>query len=161
VIEQSGASRFSVLAIAQSGQLLPFNFGSDFVNVTAITSSGYNSVRLDVYGTRLSLFINNILISSETDTTLKTGGGIGIIDNGGVSSFQKFAIASGLSFTDNFSRLSPPTLGAAWISDVGAWSENGVQMMASGGGLNVLSLIGVNRSTVDVQATIASIGGTG
>jgi predicted outer membrane repeat protein len=163
LIEESGTSRYSWLAIAQSGQFQWFNnnFAGDVVNVTSITSSGYNNVRLDVYGTRLSLFVNGVLVSSETDTTLKTGGGVGIIDNGGVSSFQNFAIASGLSFTDNFIRLSPPTLGAAWSPDLGAWSENGTQMIASGGGLNVLSLASVNRSTVDVQATIASISGTG
>jgi hypothetical protein len=168
VIEQSGSSRFSVLAIAQSGQLLPFNFANDFVNVTSLTTTGYNNVHLDVYGTRLSLFINGTLVSSEADTTLKTGGGTGIIDSGGVSSFQNFSATSGLSFADTFLRLGAhpiPTLGPAWSQDLnGGFGVNTSNQAFpnSTSGLSVSSVVGVDRSSVDVQATIAFLdGGSG
>jgi hypothetical protein len=143
--------------------LLPFNFGNDFVNVTSLTTTGYNSVRLDVYGTHLSLFINGILVSSETDTTLKTGGGTGIIDSGGVSSFQNFSIAEGVSFADTFQRpTAPPTaLGSAYSQDLNSGftiNNSGQAVPASTSGLSVSSLVGVNLSSADVVATIASIG---
>jgi hypothetical protein len=109
------------------------------------------------------LFINGVLVSSETDTTLKTGGGTGIIDSGGVSSFQNFSAAAGVSFADTFQRPAspPPTLGSAYSQDLnnGFNISGGNAVPANTTGLSVASLVGVNNlNSADVVATIASIG---
>jgi hypothetical protein len=128
-----------------------------FANVSlGSTTSGL--LTLDVFGSSLRLFLGSTLLASATDTTLTAAGGVGIVDENAVSTFTNFSATAGLSFTDTFQRLGSPTVGPGWSPDLGVWSNNGVQMMSNGSGLNVLSVIGVNRSSVDVQATIGTIG---
>ena len=163
----------SLVTVSNTGVFTTILQYVDFGSVQ--TANGI--LTLDLSGTSLSLFFTgtvgsspytNLLVGSATDTTLLAPGGIGIVDNGGYSSFQNFSVATGTSFSDTFQRSPAPPpavpLGNAWSNDPNnggfkitqGTSRNLAVPVAISSSPTVSVLTGVNSSTLDVQATLAS-----
>jgi hypothetical protein len=122
-------------------------------------SSGVGTLRLEVVGTSLKLFDNNVLVAYANDT-LVTGGTVGIRSTA-MTTFSNFSAGvlsltnPGLSFSDSFSTAVNQQLSSNWLNQQGNFQVTGGQAMGLGGGLmNVATMNGVSTVNSTVQATV-------
>ena len=127
------------------------------------TGSANGTLRFEVYGSSLKLFLNGTLVAYTNDTNL-TGGSVGMRTNAGatLSNFSASVLTVAtptLPFSDTFGTASTPGLNqltSNWINQVGNFRVNTSNGTATGfGGYDLATLVGVNATNVAVQATIA------
>jgi hypothetical protein len=167
-IANNGTSNSSVVFI---GRRRPDGTFTPLVTTPVSTLSGpvfgdvMGTVRLDVFGTSLKLYLNGILMLSATDSTLTAPGSVGMeASNAGVTfdNFSTYTLtAAGLPFADNFNRPASTTLGAPWSVESGGFTINSSHQAAAASttNLDAAALVGVLVSSSTVQATITGVGG--
>jgi RHS repeat-associated protein len=114
---------------------------------------GLGTIRFDLDGAQLGLYLNNELVAAAGDTSITAAGTVGIYTNGtiGLDNFGASALSPGaaantsLTFDDGFSRADNAiTLGANWVEQVGdiaVWNGAAADM---GLGTSVATLQGVS-----------------
>jgi phosphodiesterase/alkaline phosphatase D-like protein len=153
----SGATKQAILGLYLNGVLTQFAAQS--------VGSLSGTLRLDVLGTALKLYLNGNLVASTTDATLAAPGGIGLWDHFGGTHFDNFAasqlLPATLPFADNFNRPASSTLGDPWSVDQGGFSIDGSNqaVAAATSSLDTASIIGVLTGMVSVQTTMNGFGG--
>jgi hypothetical protein len=132
---------------------------------SAPVSSSSGTLRFDVVGTSLNLYLNGTLAASSTDGMIASGT-VGLRGYGAGVSWDDFSASavtgSGatLPFNDNFNRADAPALGNPWAERVGAIGVSGQQAVAQAAGASVATLLGISAADVSVQATVAVGAGT-
>src|SRR5262249_19822231 len=103
---------------------------------------GYGIVRLDLFGSAIKVYFNNVLMISVTNTHVSGPGFVGIGDkhggamfgngNNGVN-FEAFALQPpSLPFTDDFSVPHLSGLGNPWSVDQGGFNISASLALAAG-----------------------------
>jgi hypothetical protein len=129
-------------------------------------SSSSGTLRFDVVGTSLNLYLNDLLTASATDGSITAPGSVGLRGYGAGVSWDDFSASavtgSGatLPFNDNFNRADAPALGSPWAERVGAIGVSGQQALAQAAGASVATLLGISAADVSVQAAVSVGSGT-
>ncbi|MBX3412277.1 MAG: hypothetical protein KF708_06125 [Pirellulales bacterium] len=128
---------------------------------SAATSAAVGTLRFEVLGNRLSLFIDDVLITSVTDNSIAGPGSAGIRLTGGTANnflvdeplFTPPANVT-LPFTDNFNRANNPNLGADWTEQLGDLRILNNALVQQFNSTAVLTLNGPDVSNVTISADI-------
>jgi hypothetical protein len=148
------------------GYQLPGPFNSFVSTVQIPVSATSGTLRFDLFGNSLKVYLNGILEISTTDSRFATGGvGFGDAYEGG-GQFTNFVVSSlaapALPFSDSFHRSTSSTLGEPWTGTLvnGGFAINGSNQATSlGSGTNVGALFGVNLTTsTNVSAAVVNAG---
>jgi hypothetical protein len=133
------------------------NGTATLIAVSEVAASS-GTLRFDVVGDSLSLYLNGALVAFGNDATLTTGS-VGILATQGTTTDTFAAVTitptiATLPFSDNFNTLSNGApLSSSWLTRAGSYAgSNGGVIAVGNGSLAVLS--GVNAADVDVQASV-------
>jgi hypothetical protein len=135
------------------------------VTLTHAQFSGMGTMRFDVIGTNLRLFVNGTVVASAVDATFATGT-VGIRGAKGAkfSNYNADAVTlqpTTLAFPDSFAPIIDNQLAPNWINQVGNFNLQlfGVIPVAAAGltGVNMAVLDGVNSGDVSISATVNSL----
>jgi len=140
------------------------NGGSTTLFKQSVTSTGSGTLRFEVMGSSLKLFLNNTLVAFANDSRL-TAGTVGIdtsvggtVDNFSASTMPLTQVS--LPFSDDFTTATNQQLSSNWLNQRGNFQVSGG--LAAGHGLsNVATLNGVNAADVAVQADVNVTGAAG
>jgi hypothetical protein len=162
LIYHSGSFKFALLGIARGAGNLTLIHGTTPKPITTLSGT----LRLDVFGSTLKLYLDGILLISATDTTLTVGGGVGLhsaISPGATfGNFSAYALSGpALPFSDNFTRPPAKALGNPWSVDQGGFTLANDQAVAAALIQSEATLYGTSLTTVDESATIANPGTSG
>lgn len=125
---------------------------------------GTVTLRFDVIGTSLRLFVNGSLATSTSDSALITGK-VGIRASAGTtiddfSATQRLQLVTPIPFLDNFTGLNGASLSEFWQQRLGNITVQG-NAAALGEGLNLATLIQGAVDNVSVSATVTLGGADG
>ncbi|MHB1034358.1 MAG: hypothetical protein ACYC35_04220 [Pirellulales bacterium] len=129
-----------------------------------VVGSGAGTLRFDVVGSSLGLYVNNALVGSVQDTAL-TSGTVGV--RGGISTYDNFAASvltapavenAALPYSDTFDRADSILLGGTWTEQLGDLVVVNNQMTAQGV-VSIATLNGINQANVSVSADVNVVGG--
>jgi hypothetical protein len=130
----------------------------------SVTSTGSGTLRFELTGSSLKLFLNNTLVAFANDSQLTTGtAGINTSVSGTVDNFSAdFAplTQATLPFNDDFSTATNQQLSSNWLNQVGNFQVSG-GLAAGRASLNVATLNGINAADVSVQADVNVTGAAG
>jgi hypothetical protein len=133
---------------------------------SAPVGAAAGTLRFDVVGTSLNLYLNDLLAASATDGTITAPGSVGLRGYGAGVSWDDFAASAvtgsgaSLPFNDNFNRADAPALGSPWAERVGAIGVSGQQAVAQAAGASVATLLGISAADLSVQAAVSVGAGT-
>ena len=122
-----------------------------------ISSTGTATLRFELAGSSLKLFVNDILATFANDTAL-TSGTVGMRDSAGgiVGSFNASDLLltnPSLPFTDTFTTTTRNQLGSNWLNQTGNM-QAGSGASAGVANLNLATVNGINSADVTVQADV-------
>ncbi len=144
----------------------PFNSFVSPVQIPIAATSG--TLRFDLFGNTLKVYLNGVLEISTTDNHFTTAGGVGFGDAySGGGQFNNFAMTTlqtpPVPFNDTFHRSSSSSLGDPWSGALGGGGFGinvSNQATSLGSGTNSAFLNGVNLTTsTSVSATVVNAGG--
>lgn len=116
--------------------------------------AGAGTLKFNVFGSTLQLFINNVLLLTATDTALGSGGaGMRIAGASSIDSFTATALTTALPFNETFNQAVNSPLNAPWAARIGNYVSTGTAAKGTTS-LNVATLAGVNVGDVDITANI-------
>jgi hypothetical protein len=139
----------------------PFNSFVSTVQIPVTATSG--TLRFDLYGTSLQVYVNGVLEISTTDSHFTTAGGIGFGDAYiGGTKFNNFVATSleapTIPFTDSFTRANASTLGDPYSVNTGSFSISSNRAAAAASLASTATLYGTALSTLDESVLVNTAG---
>ena len=124
-------------------------------------SSGSGTLRFDVIGSTLGLYMDGQSITSVQDTSITTAGSVGLRANdGGFNNFSaaETAFAPSLPFSDDFNRADGTIIGNGWIERQGDFQLQSSRLLPTSGttSLTTLSELQVLDVSVGVDVDVFS-----
>lgn len=137
------------------------NLGGNYTPLSSVsTSHASGRLRFNVYGSRLDLYINGVLLTSVTNDRV-TIGTLGIRQTGGFSDNFLAEIASPppttnvtLPFTDHFDRPDSSFIGSNWTERIGDVRLQGGKLALNTNGTAIVTLNGPIAADVSVSADV-------
>lgn len=137
------------------------NLGGNYSPLACVpTSGGSGRLRFNLYGSRLDLYVNNVLLVSVTNDRV-TIGTLGIRQTGGSSANFLAEIASPppttnvtLPFTDHFNRPNNSFIGSNWTERIGDVKIQDGKLALNTNGTAIVTLNGPQVADVSVSSDI-------
>jgi hypothetical protein len=124
-------------------------------------SASTGTLRFEIVGASLKLYLNNGLVSRAVDHGIGAGGSAGLYGGQGATfdNFQASALAAvtaSLPYSNNFNVASGTQFGYEWDAQAGNFTVQSGAVVGQGG-VNVATLHGVNPVNVDLEADITRL----
>ncbi len=126
-------------------------------------ATGTGTLRFDLNGTQLGLYLNDALIASASDASVTVPGTVGV-DSDGLGIFNNFSASAfvaptpqnaTLTFDDNFNRAdNAVVLVANWTQQVGDMAVWNDQLADMSTGNSIMTLVGVSQADVILSGQV-------
>ena len=126
---------------------------------STIISTGTATLRFEVVGTSLKLFLNDQLTLWTNDSTFTGAGTVGLWTKGAGTTYDNFSADTvpltpdPLPFSDNFDTATRQQLSASWVAQRGNFNVSG-GVATNNDTVSVATLYGVSQTDVFAQADI-------
>jgi hypothetical protein len=126
-----------------------------------VSVAATGTLRFEVLGSSLKLYLNNSAVSIATDHGISAGGSVGLYGGQGVffDNFQASGLAAVtpmLPYNNNFNVANGTQLGYEWDAQAGNFSVQSGAAVGQGG-VNVVTLHGVNPVSPDLEADVTNL----